>query len=258
MNNSKWIVAAVCLVLGGCGTPPEKVDPEICTNGIDDDKNGFADCADSACFTNAACESGQVIECTTQAACIGGKPYDYFTRGMDPTDGGTATLRPIPICTGQKCVVADGQVSVRIDVKTNAYIGLTINSVNTRFVKKAAVDGAPVTCATLTEVAGSNAAAADAIEASNKFNLQGWDLRSTSQGTPGGTAISLNMDVNTGADFLIWVELWSGKVDSNVDLPTGKRYGFACVETGLPVDEVTAADHNVRAISITMPTPQNP
>lgn len=254
------ILAAVLLVLTGCGTqPPEQTVPEQCSNGLDDDKNGFADCADTACVADPACVD-EPFSCASQEECLGGHSYAYFTRGLELPDGGPGVLRPIPMCSEQACVTPAGQVSIRLDIKLDNYGGESINAVNTRFVKKTAVDGMAVTCATLTEVAGSNTAAANTIEASKRFNLQAYDavsMNATSYGGP-GTFISVFMDANVGADFIIWVELWAQKLDSNTRLPTGKRYGYSCVESGAQVAELTAADHDVRSITLTMPAPQNP
>lgn len=254
----KWLIAAMCLACAGCGKPPaQQFPPEDCANGVDDDKNGFQDCADTACAAEAVCNPKQV-QCTKQVDCMGGKTYAYFTRGIAPSDGGMANLNPLPMCVGQQCVIAEGQVQLRMDIQTNTYIGLNINSVNTRLVKKTAADGSAVSCQTLEEVAGGATPAPDAIEATNRFNLQAWDSRSTSQTVPGGTTISMTIDTNTGGDFIIWVELWSQRVEPNTRLPQGKRYGWACIESGAQVEPIKPEDHDLRQLKVSMPGPQFP
>lgn len=55
---------------------------EICGNGVDDDLNGRADCADSACFS--ACQPTQQASCdAAQNLVLGSQYLDFFTGAVD-------------------------------------------------------------------------------------------------------------------------------------------------------------------------------
>jgi len=74
--------------------------PENCTNGIDDDCSGLADCADPSCATNPACQS----------ACTAGQTRQCYTG--PPNTQGVGTCRPgTQTCTnGQWPTDCPGQV----------------------------------------------------------------------------------------------------------------------------------------------------
>lgn len=253
--NTRWLVPSLLLLAAACGKPDDQNPPpkEICGNASDDDGNGFADCTDPACAGHEVC---LIVEkqCAVQADCLARdgtatqpKQYDDYIND------------PIPLCIDTQCVRPAASIDVFFEIKTSpSYNGCcTINSVNTRFIKKTAIDGTPVTCATVAEVASSKQAAdADQIEKSQKFNLQAYDVTSTSQAYAGGSTIVIpSMSVSTGGDFIIWTELWSDKKDSNNNLPRGFRYGWACLESGTSVQELTTA-HDGQAVKVTMPAPQ--
>jgi hypothetical protein len=246
------IVGGVLLVGAGCGTPPEQKPPvtasEICGNALDDDDNGKTDCEDPACAEQSACQV--VAECHTQSDCLakdGRKYKDYIND-------------PIPQCVQKQCVRPTAQVNMHFFVKNN-WTGLqgTIQSVNTRFVKKADVNGEPVNCASLQLDAPSHAPEdADQIERTKKYNLQAYDVTSLA-GLPGGTTVQVPlMNISTGADFIIWTELWNQKASTTTQLPQGKRIGWGCFETGPAVAEVVPEDDETRGITVMMPNPQNP
>lgn len=55
---------------------------EICDNGVDDDQNGLADCADSACFS--ACQATQQASCdAAPTLSLGLQSYDFDTGALD-------------------------------------------------------------------------------------------------------------------------------------------------------------------------------
>src|SRR3954465_10372334 len=54
-----FVALVALLTLAACGggvTEPPIVTPEVCDNGIDDDKDGKIDCADTDCRLEASCE----------------------------------------------------------------------------------------------------------------------------------------------------------------------------------------------------------
>lgn len=246
--NSKCLLALVCLAAFGCGKDPgSEQKKEVCGNQIDDDGNGKVDCDDPACAAEAACNV--VKECTAQEDCLqkDGKKYPDYIKPYDP----------MPACDSYACVHPEALVNINFQAKTTAYSGIpgTISSISTRFVKKTGVNGNPVTCATLEEVAGGKVGNPTAIEDSKRFNLTAYDIRQVSQAVPGSTVLATEMHVMTGKDFIVWTELWSQPPNSLTHLPQGMRYGYACVESGPAVAEILTTDTG-RTISVDMPPPQ--
>ncbi len=246
------LTALLCAAGAACGTEggdDAGTKVEDCGNNVDDTGNGLVDCDDPACASETVCGAGD--QCQAQTACFtANKSYDDFINNTDP----------MPQCVQKQCVTPEANVDVNFFITKN-FIGsnIIVNSVNTRFVKKVDLNGEPVNCEQLEGVASSNAPeGADALEKANRYNLQAYDVTNIN-GDKANTAIQIPlMNVMTGGDFIIWTELWSGKKGSNTGLPQGKRYAWACVESGPHVAEVKAADHGTRSISVNIPTPQNP
>jgi hypothetical protein len=128
-----------------------------------------------------------------------------------------------------------------------------------------ALDGSPVTCDTVKAVASSTdggGVSPDQLERSNRFNFLSYDVIPISAFV--SPLPNPFLSVGTGANFLIWTELWSGPVDSNSKLPTGLRRGWGCFETGPEVAEVKTEHHwpiaaptaTSRTIRVVMPSPQ--
>jgi hypothetical protein len=141
------------------------------------------------------------------------------------------------------CSTPEAAIELHYQVNRKGFVGAEVGSVTTRFIKKVAVDGSAVSCARVQEMAASGLAAdAGALDASGLFNYQSWDV--TPVGPPVGDTPIFNpfLHVTTGADFLIFTELWAGKPDSNTGLPTGNRYSYVCVETGPMVAEIKPSD----------------
>lgn len=241
------------LGVAGCGPDDgtQKPGTEICDNGVDDDRNSLTDCDDPACAGEAVCQTPP--ECAVQADCLARDENRY----SDYVHG------PIPLCIQTKCVVPEGQVELHFFANNN-WNGLQgrINAVNTRFVKKVDIAGEPVTCARLAQDAASHAQEdADQIERTQKYNLQAYDVTSLGTGVPGGQSVQVPlMKMSTGADFIIWTEMWTQRKSSVTNLPQGKRIGWGCFETGPQVAEIKLSDEEApkRGITVTMPPPQNP
>ena len=69
---------------------------EDCTNGVDDDLDGFIDCADPDCFADPNCIITDGDECFLALSVFeGANPIDTstYTLGADPVDYG---LAPVP------------------------------------------------------------------------------------------------------------------------------------------------------------------
>lgn len=85
---SKIVVgcSVLLLTLCGCGGETEDTDlgPEVCDNGLDDDKNGWVDCDDPAC-TGGACDTGTPYSTTTT-------PYSTLTQGVTNPESGLKVL----------------------------------------------------------------------------------------------------------------------------------------------------------------------
>lgn len=231
------LAAVVCgAVLFSCGPVGKETD---CSNGVDDDKNGAADCLDPACAADPACQSFdagiQEYRCTSQAGCI---------------DAGWAIDRPLRACAAQRCAGQGPEVvALRIDANTDAFFGLQnaqFRAMATRLVKRNALDDSTVTCAAIRAAApGRTAADADQLEKSGKFNLLGYDVIRVDNKPGGETVTNPLMHTAVGSDFIVYNELWDGypTPDANSRLPTGRRLGYACNETGAAVQPITTADN---------------
>lgn len=202
-------------------SPVEKVR-EVCGDGIDNDGNGLTDCADPDCAGQAACippnygecpKCGQ--ECQVQSSCVEHMAKD----------------RPLPQCVDGRCNANTIfiQPSIELDVTSGwAFLPNPPRSAIIRIIKKKALDGSAVTCETLKTVA-SDPFNKTAIEDSQRFNLQGLDI--TPVDSLSGNQIRFALvNTQTGGDYLIWIELWIGPVDSNTERPQGKRGGYGCFE----------------------------
>jgi len=239
----------------GCGKGPDETkDTEICNNGIDDDENGLSDCADPSCASDAACQAGS--ECAKQEDCASRPFGDYLND-------------PIPLClNAMTCSTPEASIDLHFQVKRPGYVATPVGTVNTRFVKKVAVDGSPVNCARLKEIASScKAVDADQIERTGLFNLQAYSVVKVS-GQTGGTVIPINaFSTSTGADFIIWAELWSEQPGTVSKLPQGSRHNFVCIDD--PADprlaEIKPEHHwpdfegtsTSRTITVEVPGPQD-
>ncbi|MDP2276415.1 MAG: hypothetical protein Q8N23_25970 [Archangium sp.] len=246
----------LCALLAGCSAEMKR---EVCGDGIDNDNNGLTDCDDRDCAGQPACippDYGNCAKCSqtcsAQSACV--------TSYLDE--------RPIPLCVNGRCSAVEKFIQPKIDLDTSAnWQGLTFmpRSGSTRFIKKFANDGSPVTCATVFAVA-SDRNAAGAIEASSNLIVQGLDV--TPVNTMAGQVINYTfVNTQTGGDYLIWTELWGGPVGSTTKLPTGRRFGYGCFESGpqvaplVPEDNCpsTTSDAGVcRRFRLTMPPPEMP
>ena len=235
---------------------------EICGNGLDDDGNGQADCADVNCKGKPECDCqveaghGPCVNCgaccTEQASCL------QYTWGSD---------NPLPACLSGRCDANNMGIQFAVEADTQGtWNGVTIpiRAMSTRFVRKTALDGSAVTCATMATLAASKQAAdADQIERSGKVNLLAFDVAGVS--AQAGTIIRQPyVNVGTGQDYLVWLELWSGTRDSATKLPTGTRLGWGCFETGAEVDPILPEHHcattnplpTCRTMRLRMPGPQ--
>ncbi len=244
-------------LLAGCSAEMPK--REVCGDGIDNDGNGQTDCEDRDCTGQTACippDYGNCAKCSqacsTQSACV--------TSYLDE--------RPIPLCVSGHCSAVEKFVQPRVEVDTAAnWQGITFppRSGTTRFIKKFANDGSPVTCATVFAVA-SDRNVPGAIEASANLIIQGLDVSPVN--TMAGQVINYTfVNTQTGGDFLIWTELWGGPVSSTTKLPSGRRFGYGCFESGpqvaplIPEDNCpsTTSDGGVcRRFRLIMPPPEMP
>lgn len=241
MMRSLSIVALAGVLLVGC-TPVEPTR-EICGDGLDNDGNGLTDCADADCAGQGACvpvnygecpKCGQV--CETQTACVVSYPDD----------------RPLPMCLDGKCNANTQfiQPSVQLDTKDNwSGLALSPQSAATRFIKKKALDGTDVTCATVAAVAADRNAPS-AIELSNKFNVQGLDVTRVTNPMLGQGINFAFVNTQTGGDYLIWVELWGGAPGSSTKMPTGRRFGYGCFEAAAQVGAALVDTDNCSSASL--------
>jgi hypothetical protein len=234
-----WILAGL---LAGCSGARPAEPREVCGDGVDNDLNGLTDCADRDCAGQAACiapDFGTCAKCsqacTAQASCVGSYLDD----------------RPIPLCVRGVCTALEKFIQPRVELDTHAnWGGLTISpqSASTRFIKKVGNDGQAVTCATVAAVAADRTAPS-AIEASGNLVVQGLDVTRISSPNLGqGLAFSL-VNTQTGGDYLIWVELWSGPPSSANKMPTGRRYGFGCFEDPSQTQPLTEQDNCPSSVS---------
>ena len=233
---------------------------EICGDGIDNDGNGLIDCDDRDCTGQPACippDYGNCSKCsqacTTQSTCV--------TSYLDE--------RPIPLCVAGHCSAVQTFIQPRIQLNTrDNWQGLSLSpqSGSTRFIKKFANDGSPVTCATVFAVA-SDRYAPGAIEASPNLIIQGLDVTRVTSAMLGQGITYTFVNTQTGGDYLIWTELWGGPPNSNTKLPSGKRFGYGCfdmlpqVSPLLPQDNcpsTTSDAGSCRVYNLVMPGPEMP
>ncbi|MDP3234739.1 MAG: hypothetical protein Q8N26_18300 [Myxococcales bacterium] len=223
--------ATMFISVSACSVMPSG-PREICGNTIDDDNNGLIDCADPDCKGKS--------ECSYDGGFFGtcGKCGSSCTNQVQCLTTGFFNDVPLPYCENpdggseKKCTAF--QKNVQIDVILNAQqawgtlIGPT-RSIATRFIKRKAADGSPVTCATIEAAApGRLAVNAKQLEDSGKFTYQGIDVRPITNAS--GSIPIRFLNVLTGADFLIWMEMWGGTPDSATKFPTGNRLGFECFD----------------------------
>jgi hypothetical protein len=106
------VVAPAAISISCAGTPPPPTDPElICNDGIDDDLDGLTDCADSDCFSDAACLPPPTID--TEIICSDGTDDDLdgLTDCADPDCAADPFCSPsIEICTGGMDEDGDGDI----------------------------------------------------------------------------------------------------------------------------------------------------
>lgn len=241
------VVVAFVLALFACGPSGKETD---CRNGIDDDKNGAVDCADPSCVADQACSGND-----------GGVFTDFCAKQGDCIDGGWNLPRPLPACMGSRCTPQNNVVAVRVEATTQALGGTSapIRTMSTKFIRKTALDGSPVTCAIVRATAPSkNAADSEQLETSGKFNLYAYDNIRVESLTGGQTVTNPLVFSSTGSEWILYSELWSGFPDSSTRRPTGQRLAYVCVESGPLVaplqlsDDCQNAAPGCRVLQITM------
>ncbi|MEW5738569.1 MAG: hypothetical protein AB1938_06560 [Myxococcota bacterium] len=224
---SKLLLASLCAaVLSGCSGSDTK--RETCGNGLDDDGNGLADCADP--------------DCAGQTQCLGNMDAGYFGTCMkcgSTCADQTACLanaytedRPIPYCVMGRCTALETFVQVRVflDTKDNwAGLGVSPQSGATRFIKKTAADGSAVDCARVKATA-SDKTKPQALEDSKLYVMQGVDVTRITNPQLGQGITYTFVNTQTGGDFLIFAELWGGPPNSATKYPSGNRLGHTCFE----------------------------
>jgi hypothetical protein len=247
----------LCLVaLAACSSPTK----EICGNGIDDDMNGVADCNDTSCALDPAC---QTMDAAYYGTC--GKCGQSCTKQLECFGMNLLDDRPLPQCKSSRCEQLNSVVQLRIEYNTSAWTGAMPNSlgvITTRWIKKTAQDGSAVTCATV-NAASTAASMPLQLEQSGKFALMGLDITrvSTVGGIPNPVTVPFAY-TSAVSDYLIFSEAWSGGIDSSTRLPTGARQSTGCVETGAEVAPITVsqtctadAGTSCRTLRIPLPAP---
>lgn len=266
--NAKWFVPVVVLAALGCGTPPDQQKPpETCGNTIDDDGNGLVDCADPVCASDASCQAPS--ECSKQTDCFRAT-YDYFDYSSEPIprcDAKPTSTNP----SFHKCVTEGQSIDMFIQLKKQwAAPSYETPGATVRLIKKTAVDGSAVNCDLINSLAIGNAPTdADILDRSNKFNYLAFEAQSVNS-TNGAVTIRLLSNVTTGSDFLVFAELWTGKISSSTHYPTGKRVEWQCYDNAtqyaallapiVPADDWPSGMPTAtsRTMDIPMPGPQNP
>jgi hypothetical protein len=234
--------AALTFVLGlglglfACPGPSR----EICGNGVDDDGNGLADCADPDCAGVDRCPAADAgwfgpctkcgTTCTKQSQCLG-QGYNYDA--------------PLPWCVGGTCQALNTFATVNIEFSTAGWTGLTQpKTIAVRVISKHAQDGSAVTCSAVEAAAqGKTANDAAQIESTDRFQFLGFDVRPIQSSTafaPNFTDPLVKMA--TGDSYLIWSEVWGGPPDSNTKLPTGNRMQWACDDSSGELGPIVASD----------------
>jgi hypothetical protein len=138
-------------------------------------------------------------------------------------------------------------------------------SATSRFIKKTAINGSPVTCATLEAIAADKTKPS-ALEQNGTLLIQGLDCTSLSNPSLGQKIPMTGVNTQTGGDFILWTEMWAGPRDSTTLMPTLNRYGHGCYETTtilggplLPEDNCPGPGNmtgNCRTIEVKMPAPE--
>ncbi len=233
MQRSSTAGLFLAAALSACAGTPSR---EICGDGIDNDRNGLTDCDDRDCTGQPACVppdyglcSKCAQPCTAQPSCV--------TSYMDE--------RPVPYCIDGRCTATETFIQPRVELDTSAnWAGLTLSpqSASTRFIKKMANDGTPVTCATVAGIAADRNAPG-AIEASGKLVIQGLDVTRVTNPMLGQGISFAFVNTQTGGNYLIWVELWGGFPDSTTKLPGGRRFGYGCFEDAATTPTLTPNDN---------------
>jgi hypothetical protein len=224
---------------------------EICGDFLDNDSDGGTDCADLTCAADPVCalDAGTCSTCSqpcaTQNACVPNSDYHGTT--------------PLPLCTLSVCTSREDFVRVKVALNAGAgWNGLATypKSGVSRFIKTTALDGTPVTCATLESFTATNTAA-NAIETSGLFNVQGYDVQGVSGFSGGGLTFN-NVNTETGGDYLVWLELWTQAVNGSTWYPNGVRRGHGCLAAvGSPIVSTEGCDTggSCRAFTVSIPNP---
>jgi hypothetical protein len=230
-----FIAAAACAALmfvtvSACSS--SMTVRETCGNGVDDDMNGLIDCADPDCKGKSECfydggffgTCGKCgLTCTKQTDCLTTSYFnDVPLAYCESPDGGNE----------KKCTSFKKNVQVDVILNAQQAWGTLISptrSIATRFIEKKAADGSPVTCATVEAAApGRTAATARQLEDTGRFNYFGIDVRPITSAS--GSIPIRFLNVLTGSNYLIWMEMWAGTPDSATKFPTGNRLGFECFD----------------------------
>jgi hypothetical protein len=220
------LAALSCAVLTGVAVSacsPTSPQREVCANNVDDDQNGFIDCADPDCRGKPECVVdagffGPCAKCGTSCA----KQEDCLQTSF-------ANDQPLPLCVSGRCEALNKQVSVNVILDAAAYQGVQYRSITTRFISKTAVDGTPVTCSTVGAAApGRTAAMVRQLEDTGRFQYLGFDARTIMRVTP--SIPIFFVPVQTGSNYLIFMEFWFGPIDGVSRFPTLNRAGFECFD----------------------------
>lgn len=258
------LTLALCIGVGvglfaACPGDPKR---EICDNKLDDDGNGFIDCADPDCAGQPQCPQPDAGYWGTCAKC--GQPCNNQTACLEI---GYSYDAPLPECRGGRCVRYADVVDVNLQINTFAWNGFPApQSVASRFIKKTTIDGGTANCATIAQVASErDAGTGGAIENSGRFTVQGFDVRRITNGSFGVTLSIPFVKVATGGDYLIWEEFWALPPDSMTKLGGGNRLGWGCFEAAADTAPVVKDDNcpgpnsdagSCRQFRLTMPGPQ--
>jgi hypothetical protein len=220
-----FVVALSISSIASCSSTP--APREVCGNLKDDDGNGLADCADPDCFGKPECgpvDSGFFGTCA-KCGNTCEKQADCLTIGF-------FNDVPLPSCETNRCTSLRQAVQVNVTLNAQSAWGTLISStrsIATRFIKKRAADGSTVGCDTIEAAApGRLVANAQQIEATGRFIYQGIDVRPVRM--PSGSIPISFINVVTGDDYFIWMEMWGGAPDSATKFPTGNRLGFECFD----------------------------
>ncbi len=151
--------------------------------------------------------------------------------------------KPLPLCAGGLCRLTDTRVFVNVVLQLDNDWFITssntrLRSMILRFVKRQALDGARVSCADVR--AAASGSDPKALERQGRFNLQ--SMESYPLNGAAGPALRFNVvGTLTGADYLLYAELWDGPLGSDFTYPTGARLGAGC-DDGPSLSPVVASD----------------